>query len=544
MNFAFYVKKDGIRRALPSSAGDTLALLETFGILGKRLGSMINFFSGKDLKRVDFVYKLYYPIFLVKCGEHVVPIDGMALSRVRIDEHSETDGGYELFGVRVFDFPLVKEAEFKISEWIMATTEEEIEDGYAMAPVMDGDEAIKIAKEFTRIHHETVRYREKVKSQLNSIEEHLKDELEQIIEEYNHLHAEYDGKVTQKNTEIEGLLTGTEESMIKELEAEIKKERETLREGHGNLNRVLKESQDELRTIDSRLQDCDSKRNTWDEEIQKVEKRLKALIAKKAKVEEGRESFDGLKGTVGELEEAKKTFEQLKMDLNGLVEESEKLKTDQSKLRKKVEELQVELDRTSEKERLIPSREDMKRRGINESFAERRRILIQGLNELLSEKERRMLEIRAKENKLRRENERDRKSFNVIFEALDGELKRLKELLWSNGEMLENKAEILHIPFYLISTDKKLHILEPPLLIRGYKRVEHQKRMRGIGGALSLIEGDWNTLSVLIYEARETFNLLNEKNRGRILRGIESLKKIKAISRTQEAMLLKGCISK
>ena len=544
MNFSFYVKKDGTRRALPSSAGDTLALLETFGILGKRWGSMINFFSGKDLKRMDFVYKLYYPVFLVKSGEHVVPIDGIALSRVRIDEHSETNRGYELFGMRVFDFPLVKEAEFKISEWIMATTKEEIEDGYAMAPVMDGDEALRIANEFTRIHHATESYREKVKSEINSTEGHFKNGLEQIIEEYNHLHAEYDGKVTLKNAEIESLLTGTEESVIKELEAEIKREQETLREERNNLNRALKESQDELRAINSNLQDCDSKRNTRDEEIQKVEDKLNALISKKARVEEGRESFDGLKGTVSELEETKKAFEQLKMDLNGLIEESEKLKTSQSKLQKKVEELKVELDRTSEKERLIPSREDMKRRGITESFAERRRILIHGLNELLSEKERRMLEIRAREKKLRRENERERKRLNVIFEALDGELKRLNELYWSNGEMLENKVEILYIPFYLISTDKKLHVLEPPLLIRGYKRVEHQKRMVGIGGALSLIEGDWNTLSVLMYEARETFNLLNEKNRGRILRGIEALKKIKAISRTQEAMLLRGCISK
>jgi len=538
------VKKDATRRALTSATGDALALLEAFGILGKRWGSMMKFFSGEDLKRVDFVYKLYYPVFLVKCGEYVVPIDGLALSRVRIDEHSETDGGYELFGVKVFDFPLVKEAEFKISEWIMATTKEEIEDGYAMAPVMDGDEAIRIAKEFTRIYHATESYMERVKSAINSTEGRFKDGLKQIIEEYNNLHAEYDGRVTRKNEEVEGLQTRTEETMIKELEAEIKREQETLREERNNLNCELKESQDELRTINSRLQDCDSRRRTGDKEIQTVEDRLKALISKKARVEEGRESFDGLKSTVGELEETKKAFERLRRDLNGLVEESEKLKTRQSKLQKKVEGLQVELDRNSEKERLIPSREDMKRRRINESFSERRRILILELNGLLSEKERRLLEIRARENKQRRENEMERKRLNVIFEALDGELKRLRELLWSNGEMLETKVEILYIPFYLISTDKKLRVLEPPLLIRGYKRVEHQKRIRGIGGALGLIEGDWNTLSVLMYEARETFNLLNEKNRGRILRGIESLKKIKALSRTQEAMLLKGCISK
>lgn len=82
------------------------------------------------------------------------------------------------------------------------------------------------------------------------------------------------------------------------------------------------------------------------------------------------------------------------------------------------------------------------------------------------------------------------------------------------------------------------------MLIRGHGGAEHQKRMRGMRGALGLIEGDWNTLSVLLYEAKETFDLLNEKNRRRILRGIESLKEIKALDRTQEAILLKGCISK
>jgi hypothetical protein len=544
MNFSFYVKNDGTRRALTSATGDVLALLDAFGIMGKRWGSMIEFFFGKDPKKVDFVYKMYYPVFLIKYGRHVVPIDGMALSRVRVDEHSETDGGYELFGVKVFDFPLVKEAEFKISEWVVATTKEEIEDGYAMAPVLEGDEAIRIAKEFARIHYATESYAERVKSAISSMEERFKDGLKQIIEAYNNLHAEYDGRVTKKNMEIEGLQTGTEETMIKELEAEIKREWKALKEKRNNLNGTLKDSQDELRTINSRLQDFDSKRETMDKEIQIVENRLKALISKKARIEEGRESFNGLKGTVSELEETKKSFERLRRDLNGLVEDAAKSKTRQSELQKKVEVLKTELDRNLEKERLMPSRRDLKRGMINESFAERRRLLIQELNELLSEKERRLLEIKAKENKQRRENERERERLNIIYEALDGGLKRLREPLWSDGEMLETKVETLYIPFYLISTDKKLRVLEPPMLIRGYKRVEHQKGMKGIEGSLGLIEGDWNTLSVLMYEARETFNLLSEKNRGRILRGIESLKKIKALSRTQEAILLKGCISK
>lgn len=544
MNFSFCVQRDGTRRALTSVTGDTLALLEVFGILGKRWRSIMKFFSGEDLKKVDFVYKMYYPIFLAKCGEHVVPIDGMALSRLRIDEHSKTDGEYELFGVKVFDFPIVKEAEFKISEWIMAITKEEIEDGYAMPPIIEVDEAIRIAKEFDRIYNATESYTERVKLAINSTEEHFKDGLKQIIEEYNDLQTEYNGRLAQKNAEIENLQTGTEETMIKELKAEIRKEQKILEEERNNLSNILKECQDELRTINSRIQDCDNKRNALYEEIQKIEDKLKALISKKTRVEEGKNNFDSLKSTVGELEETKKLVEQLRRDFKGLIEESERLKTNQSKLKKKVEEIQLELEKDSEKERLIPSKEDMKKRRIIESFAERRRILIQELNELLSEKERRLLEIRTKENKQRRENERERNRLNSIFEALDGELKGLRELLWGNGAMLETEVEILYIPFYLISMDKKLHILEPPLLISGYKRVEHQKMIRGIGSALGIIEGDWNTLSILMYEARETFNLLNEKNRGRILRGIESLKKMKAISKIQEAMLLKGCISK
>ena len=544
MNFSYLLEKEGKKRALAPWAGDALALLEAFGILGKRWRSMIKFFSGEDLKRVDFVYKMYYPVFLVKCGEYVIPVDGMALSRVRVDEYSETDGVYELFGVKVFDLPLVKEAEFKISEWIVATTKEEIEDGYAMAPVLEGAEANRIAKEFARIYHATENYTESVKSAISTMETSFKEGEKQIVDEYNSLLAEYDERVARKNEEIESLLTGAEKKGVEELEAEIKRGLEALREGRKDLNLALKESRDELRNINRNLQECESKRWTAERKIQMAEDKLRALISKRRRIEKGKESFDGLKNTVGELEETEKALEQLRRDLNGLVEEAAKLKARQSDLQKKIEELQAELDRNAEKERLMPSREDMEMRKINESFAKRRELMIQELNELLSKKDRRLLEIRARENKLRRENEREGRRLNVIFETLEGELKRQRELLWRDGELLETEVEILYIPFYLVSTDKKLSVVEPLLLIRGHGGAEHQKGMRGMRGILGLIEGDWNTLSMLLYEARETFNLLNEKNRGRILRGIESLKEIKALDRTQEAILLKGCVSK
>jgi hypothetical protein len=544
MNFSYLLEKEGKKRALAPWAGDALALLEAFGILGKRWRSMIKFFSGEDLKRVDFVYKMYYPVFLVKCGEYVVPVDGMALSRVRIDEYSETDVGYELFGVKALDLPLVKEVEFKISEWIVATTKEEIEDGYAMPPVLEEAEANRIAKEFARIYYATEDYAERVKLAISSMEASFKEGAKQVVEEYNSLLAEYDGRVARKNEEIESLLTGAEKKMIEELEAEIKRGLEALREERKDLNRALKESQDELRTINRNLQECESKRWTVEREIQMAENRLRGLISKKERVEEGKEGFDGLKNTIGELGETEKALERLRRDLNGLVEEAARLKARQLDLQKKVEVLQAELDKNAEKERLMPSRGDMERRKINERFAKGRELLIQELNELLSEKDRRLLEIKARENKLRRENVREGGRLNVIFETLEGELKRLRELLWRDEELLGTEVEILYIPFYLASADKKLSVMEPPLLIRGHGRVERQKRMRGVRDALGLIEGDWNTLFVLLYEARETFDLLNEKNRGRILRGIEALKEIKALGRAQEAMLLKGCISK
>ncbi|MBM5805991.1 MAG: hypothetical protein FJZ49_08035 [Candidatus Verstraetearchaeota archaeon] len=544
MNFSYLLEKEGKKRALAPWAGDALALLAAFGILGRRWRSMIKFFSGEDLKRVDFVYKMYYPVFLVKCGEYVVPVDGMALSRVRVDEYSETDGGYELFGVKALDLPLVKEAELKISEWIVATTKEEIEDGYAVSPVLEEAEANRVAKEFARIYYATEGFAERVKLAISAAEASFEEGAKQIVEEYNSLLAEYDGRVARKNEEIEGLLTGAEKKMVEELEAEIKKDLEALREERKDLNRALKESQEELRTINRNLQGCEGRRWTAEREIQMAENRLRGLISKKGRIGEGREGFDGLKNTIGELKGTERALERLRRDINGLVEEAARLKARRSDLQKKIEALQAELDRNAEKERLMPSREDMERRKINESFAKRRELLMQELNELLSEKDRRLLEIKTRENKLRRENERYRGRLNVIFETLEGELKRLRELLWRDGELLEAEVEILYIPFYLVSTDKKLSVVEPPLLIRGHGGAERKKRIIGMGGALGLIEGDWNTLSVLLYEARETFDLLNEKNRGRILRGIEALKEIKALGRTQEAILLKGCISK
>ncbi|MEM3366644.1 MAG: hypothetical protein QXM93_09530, partial [Candidatus Methanomethyliaceae archaeon] len=51
--------------------------------------------------------------------------------------------------------------------------------------------------------------------------------------------------------------------------------------------------------------------------------------------------------------------------------------------------------------------------------------------------------------------------------------------------------------------------------------------------------GSWEVLSVILFEAREVFDILSKRNRNRILEGISILKEVGGINSLQEAILLK-----
>ena len=78
INFAFLQRKDGTKKALPPEAGDALVLLQAFNVLGKKWRSVFRLFL-EDKSKIEFVYKMYYPIYLIREGDAVVAVDAMML---------------------------------------------------------------------------------------------------------------------------------------------------------------------------------------------------------------------------------------------------------------------------------------------------------------------------------------------------------------------------------------------------------------------------------------------------------------------------------
>ncbi|MEM4233805.1 MAG: hypothetical protein QXU75_01490 [Candidatus Methanomethylicaceae archaeon] len=536
MNFGFSVEKDGNLRALPPQAGDVLALLEAMGILGKRWRSLVGFISEDRLERVDSLYKVYYPIYLVREGKYVIPIDGMGVHGVRIGEVIELHEEYGVLSSKIYNLPLIGNE--KLLRWMGSTVEEKIQDGYAAPHILTREEAISIAKEVVRIYESLEEYLDNVRSSLESQGLKLKEDLKKIQEECMRINKEYEKKITDKNIQIEGLLTASENEELKKIREEFHKHKDSLKNERKSLENLVKNLMDELNEVDSKMEKIKKEVNEIREKIARIEAKKEKLSIEKKRVEEGSEKFDKIRSIIKDLEDCERSIEVNKKNESTYKETLLQLQEQRERILKRVEEVQNKISRLKEEERIVPSKEDLELRKVRRELVIKRGVMINELNSLLAEREKALCNLRAREDRLKFEYKKFKDLSESTIKSLESELKVLKNYIWKGVE-LSNDVELLYIPYFVTYKNDKLYLIEPPIVLKGFKKAEEFKDV-GINREITeAVFGSWEVLSVILFEAREVFDILSKRNRNRILEGISILKEVGGINSLQEAILLK-----
>lgn len=536
MNFSFSVGKDKKLRALPHTAGDALAMLDALGLLGKRWRTLYGFMSGEELEKVEFLFKVYYPIYFVRKEGHVIPVDALGLQKVEIVEFLSLEDRYGVYNSKFYKFPLIGNERLK--KWAEATGEEEVQDGYVIPSRLTKEDANYVAEEVMRIFRGLEEGLERLKSNINDNEEKLREGIAAINKEYKKLNEEYEKKIAEKTLEIENLLVECEKEALTDIKDKFKKLKELLRNEQRNLEVLIKNLRDELKRIEDKMGKIIGECEVIRKEIVSLQEKRERLMLKKKKVEEGKEKFDDIKQFLKDLEECEKMIEEKANKESTILKELAELGEERDRIKVRINEAQNTLSKLKEEENLLPSREDIESRKAREDFFNRRQLIIKELDTLLSQRNKKIQEFRIKEKKMRMDFEKIKKDNNEMIKLLEEQITKLKTLVWKDLEFVGEDVELLYIPHYILSRNQTISIIEPPIIMKGCKNVEGT---RGIlkRESLESVLVDWEVLSMLLFEAREVFDLLSLKNRDRIIKGIEVLKEVGAITRLQEAALLK-----
>lgn len=540
MNFGFIVEKEGRLRALPSTAGDVLAVLEAMGILAKRWKSLSGFMSEDKLEKIDLLLKIYYPIYLVREGKYVIPVDGMGIHEVRVEEFSEIRNKYAVHHTKTYNFPLIGNG--KLEKWIRSAVEGQIQDGYAIPQALTREEAIFISKEVIRIYLKLKEYLDKLRSSLESYDKKLREDLEKIFQERRGIEERYEKGIAEKNLQIESLLIDSEKHALRKIEEEFKKRAESLRNERKGLEELVKSLTVELKSIDDKMDKIKGEISQIRKEIARIETKKERLMLEKKKVEESRAKFDNIKSILKDLEDCEKMIEVYKRNEESSLRSLSELQEKRNRILKRAEEVRKTISRLVDEEKILPSRRDLELRKAREEFTEKRNEMIKGLNALLAERDNALWNLRARENKLKFEYKRFREFSEEKIRVLEEELTKLDAYIWKNVE-LGGDVELLYIPYYITYKNERLVLIEPPIVVKGLKKIEDFK---DIGVRRELIEAileSWDVISVILFDAKEVFDVLSTKNKSRILEGINFLKEVGAIDRFQEAVLLKECVS-
>jgi len=538
MNFGFSVEKDGSLRALPNPAGDVLALLEAIGILGKKWRSFSGFISEDSLEKVNFLSKIYYPIYLVHEGKYVIPIDGMGFHKLKVKEFAEFHQEYLIHSSKTYDLPLI--GNDKLLRWLNSTVEGKIGDGYAIPPVLTKEEAIFAAKEFVRIYTSLKDHLDKLTSSLETNERRLREDLEKIRVEFRRIDEECGRKIAEKNIQIEGLLSGSENEIIRKIREEFQRRKELLSNERKSLEKLVKNLMGELNSIGDRIDKIKKDINQFREEIARAEARREKLKLKKKRVEENIEKFDDIRSIIKELEECEKLIEVNKRNEEKSLEDFSELEEQRDRTFKRVEEVQKRISSLVEEEKILPSKEDLELRRAREEFVMKRREMVKELDAICAERDRALWNLRVKESKLKLEYKKFKDLTESTIKLLEEELGKIRSYIWKGVELNED-VELLYVPYYITYKNERLTLIEPPIVMKGFKRVE---KFKGVGLSREAVEEalvSWEVLSVILFEAKEVFDVLSKKNRSRILEGISILKEVGAVGRMHEAILLKRC---
>jgi len=542
INFAFLQRKDGTRKALISEAGDALVLLQVFNVLGKKWRSVFRLFF-EDKSKIDFVYKMYYPIYMIKEGDAVVAVDAMMLHSYRISEYLGGSEDYQLYALKTYELPLIGDSKcMSLSEWNVAAYDMEIKDGLALWPALDESKAKNVADGLYNIYLKTKNSALNLRKNIDEMERKYKSDTEPLASEYGLLQKDYEEKIAQKNQEIENLVANVEKSVIKEFRTELEKKMDSLKNERDFIERTLKDVRSNSAEIEKAISKAYEERERAKNEIAKLENAIVSMGSKKGKIESDTDKLLEIKNIVMEREAMKKEKDRLTERVFTLIEEISDLKEKQSKVNKKIRLFETDLSKIIEKEKLLPSNEDLERKKIEECFLKRREFVIKELDDLIAKKERALLELKTKMNEKRMAYVRQKALLEDVYRKAEEELGKYKEL-FMKADTVQGEIEVIYVPFYLVSRDQKMSIIEPPIVLKENGKEVRCDKINVTDQVVSYIEGNWDNIAVILFESRELFDILNSKNRDRLKNGIAVLRNMGAVNKVQLSIITNGGLS-
>lgn len=532
INFAYLRLKDGTSRALSQDQSDAIAILEASDALRKRWSGLLKIFR-EERRRIDFIFRIYYPVYLVRHEGKMVAVDGMGLQESYFNEDRLEDGMtlYSRVAFRpVFGANLCNWLE----RWPEAVSKiEEIRNGFALPPEISKEEAENIAIHVKRVYDLNLETVKKLENEISEMNEVYNKDLLGIYEEQKTLLDNFDKKISLKSAEIEGLETYSEMKMIKEVKANFVKKLESIKKQKAETEKMKHETLKKISELEDEKSELLSLKSSTQSKISSLNLRLEKLNDEFQKFKSLGSDPKAIRNNLIDSGKTRRELESLQKDLEGCASRFNQISKEISRLKDGLDGLERQLANLNEKESLLSSKQEEEVNEIRFCFASRRGNLVKELLELTEEKEKALTEIKTRERQIRAKFKKDICRLHFLLDKSREDLKALESILIDSEKDAEWKLEMLLIPFYVYSIDGNSKIIEPQIHIKVGGKVERSGGTCLVQRGLDYLQSNWDVLSTLLFKAKQSFNLLSFENRKRIILAAESLRSMRVINDLQ-----------
>ncbi|MEM2124874.1 MAG: hypothetical protein QXQ53_00580 [Candidatus Methanosuratincola sp.] len=529
MNFAYVRFKDGMSRALSPDQYDVIAILEASDSLRKKWRSALKLFR-EEKKRIDFIFRIYYPVYLVRLEGRIVAVDGLGVQESQFNEDSLADG-MMLSSKTVFEPVFGTDLCNWLGEWHeMASEAEEIRNGFALPPTISKEGAKKAATELIRIHDFNLETVKKIEDKISELNEEYNKALLGLVEEQKALLENFDKKISLKSTEIEGLETYSEMKMIRELKTNFSKKLESIKKQKAEVEQTRHKTAERISELEGEKAKLLSLKNSLSSKIASLSLRLERLRDEKQRLNSQGNSPKMISENLINSEKIRREIDNLQRELESCVSKFNQISGEISTLTESLNGLDKQLETLKEKERLLPSKEEEEVNKVHLCFAGRRENLVKELMELTEEKERRLTEIKTRERQEKAKHNNELRRLQFLLAKSKNDFQAVESIMLQDEEEAKWELEILYIPFYVYSIEGDFRILEPQILIEEGGKIAKSGGTCLVSGGLEHLQGNWDALSLLLFKAKDSFNLLSLQNRSRIISAAESLRSMRVIN--------------
>ncbi|MCC6013301.1 MAG: hypothetical protein LM593_02935 [Candidatus Verstraetearchaeota archaeon] len=521
LNFS-YIKENNEIRALPDYVGDVIAILKGLDISSK-VSSYIRFFNEEKIRKIDAIYKFYYPIFIVSKNNNIICIDGLELHKTEIKEFLIKS---REVSIKVHEFNLLEVDNIICQEYIVI--DDEINDGFAIPCTLSKEDVISITNEVLRVYTSLNELLVNIEKEISKLEEEYNQKINSIRERKNRIIKEFDEKIKEKESIIENLLLECEKRDISKVKSEILKQKNVLNNEKENIITILNNLNKELTEVINKI---DSKnKNLLDlrKRISKLSKKRDKIIIIKNKVK----NIEKINKLIKKLDIIEKELERLNNEEFAILNELKNLENKKNSLENRIKELNKDLSKILEEIRFLQCKEDLECRRIREEYIKNRETAIEELNSIINDKEKALIELEIEENHIKFEYIRNKEKYDKIINLIKKEIDNLEKYVYKS-ENHHDDIKLIYIPYYGIIRKADVDIVEPFVIIDN-KKIKSRK----LNLDSKIVKAVFTKyLPLLLFEAKDVFNILKKKDR--ILQGINVLKEEKVINKIQESIILR-----